>query len=254
MQKVFHKNHYLPLLTTAIYRGIITQNVSYETFKMIEGEISMDSDTLSLLSRTFLFQGIEPGRVEELLGTVETTTLAFSRGEIIYSPERFRRELGIIISGVITVTKGPLTVSELHSGDLFGAAALFTDGERYVSTLTARVRSTILFLSQSAVESLIDADRRVRANYISYLAQRIRFLSAKVDALSGGSGGDKLSSYILQNAGPDGLLTVRSMTELASRLGIGRASLYRELSKLQAAGIIDHSGKTVKLLKPELLK
>ncbi len=214
----------------------------------------MDSDTLSLLSRTFLFRGLEPGCVEKLLDTVETSVLSFSKGEIVYSPDNFRRELGIILSGAVTVTKGPLTVSELRAGDLFGAAALFTDEERYVSTLTVREKCSILFLSQSAVGALLDADRRVRANYISYLAQRIRFLSAKVDALSGGSGGDKLSSYILQNAGPDGLLTVRSMTELASRLGIGRASLYRELSKLRDAGIIDHNGKTVKLLKPELLK
>ena len=75
-----------------------------------------------------------------------------------------------------------------------------------------------------------------------------------MDALSSGSGGRKLSDYLLKNAGGSGRVTVRSMTDLASRLGMGRASLYRELTKLTEAGIIARSGKTITLLKPESLK
>lgn len=215
----------------------------------------MLSDAYSqIVSRTCLFRGMDGNDVTGLLEDVGYTQRAYSRGDVIYSPQSFRRELGIVLTGSVTVTKGPLTVSELRSGELFGAAALFTDEARYVATLTVRERCVVLFLSQDAVRSLLDKNGSFRANYIGYLAQRIRFLSAKVDALSMGSGGDKLSSYILQNADGDGQLSVRSMTELASSLGIARASLYRELSKLRDAGVIDHSGKTITLLKPELLK
>ena len=94
----------------------------------------------------------------------------------------------------------------------------------------------------------------MRENYLRYLAQRIRFLSAKVDALSAGTGGKKLSDFLIRGSGESGVVKVRSMTELASSLGIARASLYRELDKLSEAGIIEKSGKTITVLKPEALE
>lgn len=211
-------------------------------------------DELELLTGAFIFRGLTAGEIRRLLSDVTYTRRVFPRGTLIYSPTEFRRELGIILSGHILVTKGSLTVSELSPGDLFGAAALFTDERLYVSTLTARGRCDVIFLSQDCVSALMEYNSKIRENYIRYLAQRIRFLSAKVDALTDGTGGKKLSAYILRNAGDDGQVTVRSMTELASLLGIGRASLYRELNRLSEAGAIRHSGKTITLLKPERLK
>lgn len=214
----------------------------------------VERDELDTLSGTFFFKGLTAGEIGTLLDGAELTVRRYGRGEVIYSPERFERELGFILRGSVTVTKGTLTVSELAAGDLFGAAALFTDDERYVSTLTARSQCKVLFLSQEAVGRLIDTEPVIRKNYIRYLAQRIRFLSAKVDALATGTGERKLSDYLLKNADEAGRVTPRSMTELASRLGIGRASLYRELSKLTDAGAISRAGKTITVLKPESLK
>ncbi len=213
----------------------------------------MTGEELALLQQTFLFRGLT---AEDVAEAVEGRCVArsYRKGEVIYSPESFRRELGIVLSGAVTVRKGALTVSELAPGDLFGAAALFTDEELYVSTLTARKASHILFLTQEQVASLIHQSSVVRDNYLRYLAQRIRFLSAKVDALSSGSGERKLSDFLLKNMGESGVITVRSLTELASRLGVARASLYRQLDRLLDAGIIAKSGKTITVLKPESLK
>ena len=209
---------------------------------------------LAVLAGTFLFRGLTKAEIDAALAGRGAEKRVYARGEVIYSPTGFRRELGILLSGSVTVTKGALTVSALTAGDLFGAAALYTDEGRYVSTLTARTACEVLFLSQESVDNLIDTSRLIRENYLRYLAQRIRFLSAKVDALSVGTGERKLSAYLLRHVDETGRLTVRSMTELASTLGIGRASLYRELAKLQAAGLIEHTGKTIRVLKPELLK
>ncbi len=209
---------------------------------------------LNVLAGTFLFRGLDKDSINSLLTETPGRKQVFRKGTVIYSPDSFSRDLGVILSGRILVTKGALTVSELSPGDLFGAAALFTDEEQYVSTLTAMQRTQLLFLSQEVIAYLIDREETVRFNYIRYLAQRIRFLSAKVDSLSSGSGGRKLSAFILNNVGEDGRVTVGSMTQLASRLGIGRATLYRELDKLEGGSIISRQGKTITLLKPELLK
>ena len=213
----------------------------------------MTSAQLEILQGTFLFRGLEADEIEKLLAG-QAQIGVYRKGEVVYSPSRFRRELGILMRGALAVTKGSLTVSELGVGELFGAAALFTDEERYVSTLTAVRHCEVLFLSQEVVSRLLDESAAVRENYLRYLAQRIRFLSAKVDALSSGSGERKLSGFLLTNAGEDGVITVKSLTDLASRLGVARATLYRELDKLMDAGVIAKSGKTITVLKPESLK
>ena len=189
----------------------------------------LSEQEIKIVRDTFLFRDVPDGDLEELLRAADGLRTAFRKGEVIYTPDAFSRRLGILLKGRVLVTKGTLTVSELAEGDVFGAAALYGGETRYASTLTARTACTVLFFTEEAVRTLIDRSAAVRESYIRYLTGRIRFLSAKVDALGAGSSGDRLARYLLSNAHEDGTLTVRSMTELASRLGMGRASLYREL-------------------------
>lgn len=209
---------------------------------------------LQTVRSTFLFRDADKDVPEALFSGLDIRRTVFPKGKVVYTPETFSRQLGILLSGRMLVTKGALTVSELAEGDVFGAAALYGGGTRYAATLTARTECVVLFLTEEAVRTLIDRSPVIRENYIRYLTGRILFLSAKVDALSAGSGGDRLARYLLSNADDDGILTVRSMTELASRLGMGRASLYRELDKLTARGAITRRGKTVILSDPALLE
>lgn len=207
----------------------------------------------ALLQSTFLFKNCDMKVVEEELKKSRAYIRQFARKEVIFSPGEFRRELGILLSGKVRVTKGDdLVVSELMGGSLFGAAALFNEEEAYVSTLTARAETKILFLPQETVSELIDCDRTVRENYIRYLSQRIRFLSDKVDALSSGSGLKKLSDFLLKNVDETGLVTLTySMTELAARLDTSRASLYRDMDQLETAGIIHREGKLIRIMDRE---
>ena len=209
---------------------------------------------LQSLPTTFLFAGYDAGELDKLLSGADWYLREFPKGKAIFSPGHFRQELGILLSGRVLVTKGELVVSELSPGEVFGAAALFNEEADYVSTLTARNRCRILFFSQEAVQELIDREARLRQNYIRYLSSRIRFLSGKIDALIQGSGEKKLSAYLLRQMDGSGKVCLNcSMTELAGRLNMGRASLYRELQKLEDRGILARDGKTIQILAPETL-
>ncbi|MCD8055423.1 MAG: Crp/Fnr family transcriptional regulator [Clostridiales bacterium] len=201
---------------------------------------------LETVSKTFLFRGISPDEIKDLIGDINFEKIRFSKGEVIFSRENFRRALGIILSGSVTVTKGDLTMSVLSVSDLFGAAALFNEEETYVSTLTARKAVKVLFLSDDDVVKLIGREPRIAGSYIRYLSGRIRFLSEKVDILSEASGERRLVRFLFGCADENGVVTLGiPMTELASRLGIGRATLYRELSRLEKDGTISRDGKRI---------
>lgn len=181
--------------------------------------------------------------------------VTFEKGDVLLDSEHFQKKLGILLSGRILVTKQNMVVSELHKGDLFGAATLFNDESHYVSTLTARTRCEVLFLSQSEVQELLNQSHLIQQNYIYYLSNRIRFLSDKIDALIESTGRQKLVSFLLQQMDASGQVTLLcSMTELASRLNIGRASLYREIQKLEKDNILSRSGRKITLNHPEIFQ
>ncbi len=205
------------------------------------------------MAGTFLFEGVPMDEILKIVREFSCGERAYSKGEVIFSPEKFERVLGVVVSGKVAVTKGRLSVSELTRGSLFGAAALFNDEPEYASTLTAKAATTVLYFSQDAILGLINRDERIRMNYIRYLSARIRFLSEKVDTLGEISSEKRLARFLLKNADDKGIVGGCSFSEMAGRLGIGRASLYRELRKLEEAGVILKNRNGVEILDSEKL-
>ena len=79
---------------------------------------------------------MDQAALERLL--LDAESLNVPKGEAICTPHQFRRCLGLLLSGSSAVTKDLLLVlTWAPGGDLFGAAALFTDNQDYATTLTA---------------------------------------------------------------------------------------------------------------------
>ena len=207
---------------------------------------------INILQETFLFAGISREEVIAILTALPGTPRTYRRDEAIFTPGRFERALGIVLEGRILVTKGDgaLTVSELKRGDLFGAATLFNGEETYVSTLTARTAARVLFLPLATVETLLEENPVIRMNYIRYLSGRIRFLSGRLDGMIRRMGENRLLSYLDDNAAPDGTVQLNvTMKELASRMNMSRATLYRELDRLTESGLIAREGHAIRVVR-----
>lgn len=198
-----------------------------------------------------LLDGVEPQALAHALDA--SIQLQCSRGEVIYSPRDFRRCLGLILSGSVRVTKDALVVSTLHRGDLFGAAALFSDRDEYATTLTALSDCGVLFLPESAVERLLAESPVFAGKYVRYLSGRIRFLSQRLDTVTAGSTERKLAQFLLQQADSEGALHT-SATLLCKTLGVGRASLYRAFERLEQDGAIRRDGKSIYISDPSKLQ
>ena len=91
----------------------------------------------------------------------------------------------------------------------------------------------------------MDASPRIRDNYIRYLSGRIRFLSGKIQALAADSVEGRLKQHLLCSVSPDCPRLDIPATELARRLGVSRASLYRAFDSLEAQGLIRREGRTL---------
>lgn len=198
-----------------------------------------------LLSGCALFQGC--GREELTLALEDEgcTLCAYESGRVVYQPDRFSRCLGIVLCGGLRVTRDSLAISVLSPGDLFGAAALFNDRPDYAATLTACAPSRVLLLSQPLVSRLMDASPWIRDNYVRYLSGRIRFLSGRIRSLAAEGAEGKLKQHLLTTLSPAQPRLTCPATELAQRLGISRASLYRAFDTLEEQGLICREGRSI---------
>lgn len=211
----------------------------------------LSAEQMFHLSSSALFLGVPAEDIQSILEREACTLEEFPAGETIYRPDRFRRCLGILLSGQVRVTKSPLTVSILQPGALFGAAALYNDAPDYATTLTALSPCTALMLKQHLLDQLLSEQPLLRQNYLRYLSGRIRFLSARLQALAAMGAEGRLSRYLLENMQQGRL--VCPATELARRLGISRASLYRAFDALESSGLIQRQGKTILVPDPAAL-
>ena len=206
-------------------------------------EISQEE--LNLLARCPFFRGADEALLYRVLALPGVTAESFPAGETVYQPHQFRRCLGFLLAGQVQVTNAALSVSVLEAGDLFGAAALYNELPDYATTLSARSPCRILFLPQWDVDQLLGTEPLLRRNYLRYLSSRIRFLSGRLQALARTGAEGKLAQYLL-SCGMDSIHA--PATDLARRLGLSRASLYRAFEALEAAGLIHREGKTVSIL------
>lgn len=191
-----------------------------------------------------------PARRDAILADRRCTRARYAPGEVIYARDRFDRCLGLVLSGQVRVAKEGLVMSILGAGDLFGAAALFRadeDGGDYAATLTALTECEAALLPEELVRALVRDEAGFAEGYIAYLAARIRYLSARVDALSAGEAQARLAQFLLDNMDADARLTLPA-AELARRIGVGRATLYRAFESLEKAGFLRRTGKTIAIV------
>lgn len=219
-------------------------------------------DRARVLSRCFLFRGLEEKEVSALLTGVGDA-VSFSRGRVIYDRDHYRRSVGILLDGAAEAAKlregRRVVLNRFLPSMMFGAAAVFGDEGDYVTQVSAAPRCTVYFLSGEELTALFRKDFRIAENYIAFLTQRIYFLNRKIDGFTLSTAEEKLSLYLLDRLQPreGGCGEVPldcSLTELAQRLDIGRASLYRALTSFTQAGGLERRGKSLLIRDPGLLQ
>lgn len=196
-----------------------------------------------------MFRRVAAEQLDELLA--EVSVVSVERGRTAYDRTRFHRSLGILLEGVLQVRKDALLLSTLRVGEVFGAAALFHDGEDYPTTLTAMTDCRLLLIPQESIRRLLVESGPFAEDYVTYLSERIRFLSSRLDAVTADRGENKLARYLL---GVGRETITQSATQLCQRIGVGRATLYRAFELLEADGAIRREGKTIHVLDPQKLR
>ncbi len=199
----------------------------------------------------FLLEGLLKKEKSEIIKSLDPPIL-FQKGEIIYTADKFSNSLGFICSGkafAVTNSGQELFMNSFGEGACFGAAALFGGGENYVSTIIAKTDTKVLFISEEALNKIFTSFPKTSINYISFLSDKVRFLNKKLSMLSCSNTDETVLNYLSSVRDNDGYALIpKNMTLFSKMLGIGRASLYRSLDKLQENGKILRENNRIKVI------
>ena len=205
-------------------------------------------DIIKKIKKHKLFECVSISALESLLDSQDTETLSFKPGEDIFSPKNEEKKLGFLLCGEANVYSADgnrsVLLRSLKESDSFGISNLFGDN-RFVSTITAKKASSVVFFSQDAVSRLLDTSSEFRTAYIKFLSEKICFLNKKISCFTAGSTERRLAVFLCSQSQDESFEFILNANALSEMLNVGRASLYRAFDKLTVDGFISKHGKSI---------
>ena len=121
---------------------------------------------------------------------------------------------------------------------MFGVSTVFTGYSSHITRISAAVNSAAVLIGEEELATIFAEDFSVNRSYLAFLTDRIRFLNWKIDLFSASTAQQKLRLYLLHLRKEGSEVTVEPLARLGHTLGMGRASLYRVIEKLEGEGVI----------------
>ena len=191
--------------------------------------------------------------------TPEAQVLRFEDGQSLSNRADQEESVGLVLRGLADVwciaTDGTETLlNTARQGDCFGIAYVFeTTGMQ--TRVVARGRCEAAFVRRAVIRDLLWNDPDFALRYHELCNRKMQFLLGRIALLTAQSCRTRLAAYLLLNRDADGFIPMRgTKDELASRLSVSRAAVYRELNRLQERGLIEQIRHGVRLADPNALK
>lgn len=224
-----------------------------------------DQSSESVLRKTQLFAKLTDAEMRTLCARVSKRQ--FSRGETLFSEGDECRGLFVVAAGKIRIFKlsaaGREQVLAIEDpGSSFAELPVF-DGGVYPASASALEETEVLFISRKDFQNYCREHPEVALKVLAVVGSRLRRLVAIIEDLSFTTVRHRLISLLLRLAEIGGTATKQGVRlelsethqDLAAELGTVRELVSRNLSRLQAEGLLELKGRTILVRDlPELKK
>lgn len=181
------------------------------------------------------------------------------KGQILSDKPGGRASVGLVAFGAVDVYSvamdgSEIKLSTLEKGDAFGICNLFAASD-LETVLKCREDAMVLFVAKDELIAALACRPEAMLRYARLCNEKIQFLIHRIERLTMQSCRGKLLEYLNAQTDASGMLTLDGPKEqLAKELGVGRASLFRELSQLQSEGLIMSQGNIIFVLDRPALR
>jgi CRP-like cAMP-binding protein len=209
----------------------------------------------AILSRVPIFSGLSDNELTFL--SQHAVLRGFRPGEIVFSEGQPCVGLYVVQSGHVRIFKtsvnGREQVLNIDGPGSSVAELPVFDGGPYPASVAAVDEATLLFVSKQDFQSLCLTHPPVALKVLRVVGARLRRLVGIIEELSFTTVRHRLAAFLLRSAQREGkqtpagteILLPANNQELASQIGTVRELVSRNLSRMQAAGLIQIDGRTV---------
>lgn len=217
------------------------------------------NDCIALLASTALFEGIPPNEIKAMMDCFRPARRHYQKNEVILLAGYTTKDIGVFLSGSakgVKTTPGGASVSitMLETKSVFGDMLAGSTTSSPV-TITALTPCEILFIPCKKLltpcPALHAGHARLMQNLVKIISKKYFAISRRLDLLILKSLRAKLCCYLLGEAetcGADTFSVPYTRTGLAEYLNCERSALSREISRMQAEGLIEVYRNSFKLL------
>ena len=225
----------------------------------------LNAEDMAVLARCSLFQSIKETELADALRWLNASERTYRKGDMVFMIGDTMNRAGIVLEGTVSVSfldesDNSVNMNVFSRGDLFGESLAYLGGNRSPVQMEATGKCRIVFFDFLAVMGASEFPRGYQATLASNLlrdfARQNVFLNRKLRIISQKRLRDRVKVYLRgQGIAPDGLICIPfSRNEWAEFMGVNRSALSRELSNMQAEGILEIMGKDVRLLDKAFLQ
>ena len=167
--------------------------------------------------------------------------------------------IGVILEGSALLTRENVMgqrviMANLDQSDIFGEALLFSKQPLWPATIKSIKASKIMFIPlETFIDTLPECQQcqtKILSNLLEDLSEKAILLTKKVHYLTLKGMREKIFAYLSDIYKRQQSKTIQlphNREQMAEVLNVSRTALSRELGRLRDEGIIDITGRTVKL-------
>lgn len=208
------------------------------------------------LSNNFLFRNLPEEEIGIVIRDVHHQVRSYNKGDLIASSGELYNNLLIIVKGtvvgeLIDFEGRILRIEELKAPDTIASAFIFGDSNKLPVNITALEKTQLLVIPRSDLLLLMKKNEQILHNYLNIMANRAQHLSKKIRLLGLQSIKGKIAHYLLEletKMGSAELKLPNSQSEIADMFGVTRPSIGRVFREMNSLGLIQASGKHVKII------
>ena len=202
------------------------------------------------------FEGFSVKDIEQIMDNIPYRLIKLDRKEVYLSAGTPCNFADIVVTGeVIARMEGPsgkyMQITSRTIGSLVNSAFIFGKNKIIPVNMVASKPTTILRMTPSSMQMLININERFRFNFIKFLSGFCDGLGRKVRMLTLHTVREKVAIFLLEQSRihkSDDFMLQKSRQEIAESFAIQKFSLQRCLKEFAADGIIQLNGKQIIIL------
>jgi CRP/FNR family transcriptional regulator len=220
--------------------------------------MALTDNTRQILAKVPIFSGLAPAEMEFLAQHAVSRT--YGPGQAVFHEGDACAGLYVVVAGHVRIFKtsagGREQVLSIDGPGSSVAELPVFDGGTYPASVTAVNDATLLFVSKQAFQELCLTHPQVALKVLRVVGGRLRRLVGIIEELSFTTVRHRLAALLIRIARKQGATAAGKVVitlpennqEIASQIGTVRELVSRNLSRLQAEGLIEIDGRKLTIL------